>query len=128
MLALTNSIALQVIGVGGGGSNAVNRMLSGRLEGVDLFIINTDAQASTLCKLIGRLAADGKSLLPCPKRITIVILWLNTPPVQLCCNTFYTRFYFCVELAERDLQWSLLKESFMANSLRYKAWLAQSRA
>ena len=35
----------QVIGVGGGGSNAVNRMLSGKLEGVDLFIINTDAQA-----------------------------------------------------------------------------------
>ena len=35
---------MQVIGVGGGGSNAVNRMLSGKLEGVDLFIINTDAQ------------------------------------------------------------------------------------
>lgn len=41
----TCHLVLQVIGVGGGGSNAVNRMLSGRLEGVDLFIINTDAQA-----------------------------------------------------------------------------------
>lgn len=34
----------QVIGVGGGGSNAVNRMLASDLRGVDLYVINTDAQ------------------------------------------------------------------------------------
>ena len=34
----------QVIGVGGGGSNAVNRMLQSELQGVDLWIINTDSQ------------------------------------------------------------------------------------
>ncbi len=35
---------MQVIGVGGGGSNAVNRMLQSELHGVELWIINTDAQ------------------------------------------------------------------------------------
>ena len=34
----------QVIGVGGGGSNAVNRMLQSELTGVELWIINTDSQ------------------------------------------------------------------------------------
>ncbi len=53
-LPQNNLISLQVIGVGGGGSNAVNRMLSGKLEGVDLFIINTDAQASLLVMQLAR--------------------------------------------------------------------------
>lgn len=35
----------QVVGVGGGGSNAVNRMLQSELQGVDLWVLNTDAQA-----------------------------------------------------------------------------------
>ena len=34
----------QVIGVGGGGSNAVNRMLASDLAGVDLYVLNTDSQ------------------------------------------------------------------------------------
>jgi cell division protein FtsZ len=34
-----------VFGVGGGGSNAVNRMMQGSLHGVELWIANTDAQA-----------------------------------------------------------------------------------
>jgi cell division protein FtsZ len=36
---------LKVIGVGGGGSNAVNRMISAGVRGVDFITINTDAQA-----------------------------------------------------------------------------------
>ncbi len=35
---------IKVIGVGGGGSNAVNRMYRHRIEGVDYVAINTDAQ------------------------------------------------------------------------------------
>lgn len=34
-----------VVGVGGGGNNAVNRMIEGKLEGVDFVAVNTDAQA-----------------------------------------------------------------------------------
>ncbi|MBR3050238.1 MAG: cell division protein FtsZ [Selenomonadaceae bacterium] len=36
---------IKVIGVGGGGNNAVNRMISLGLEGVEFIAINTDAQA-----------------------------------------------------------------------------------
>jgi len=36
---------MKVVGVGGGGSNAVNRMVDERLEGVEFISVNTDAQA-----------------------------------------------------------------------------------
>ena len=39
---------IKVFGLGGGGSNAVNRMLDLGLEGVDFIAANTDAQALTL--------------------------------------------------------------------------------
>ena len=39
-----------VIGVGGAGNNAVNRMIDENIEGVDLIGINTDKQALSLCK------------------------------------------------------------------------------
>ena len=36
---------IKVIGVGGGGNNAVNRMIKANLRGVDFIAVNTDAQA-----------------------------------------------------------------------------------
>ncbi len=36
---------IKVIGVGGGGSNAVNKMVEGRIIGVDFYVANTDVQA-----------------------------------------------------------------------------------
>ena len=36
---------IKVIGVGGGGSNAVNRMIKSNLKGVEFIAVNTDAQA-----------------------------------------------------------------------------------
>ncbi len=36
---------IKVIGVGGGGGNAVGRMISARVKGVDFIAVNTDAQA-----------------------------------------------------------------------------------
>ena len=36
---------ISVIGVGGGGGNAVNNMITKKLEGVDFIVANTDAQA-----------------------------------------------------------------------------------
>ena len=36
---------ISVIGVGGGGGNAVNNMIAKKLEGVDFIVANTDAQA-----------------------------------------------------------------------------------
>lgn len=39
------SSIIKVIGIGGGGSNAVNHMFNQRIEGVNFIICNTDAQA-----------------------------------------------------------------------------------
>lgn len=36
---------IKVIGVGGGGSNAVNRMISDDVKGVEFIVANTDVQA-----------------------------------------------------------------------------------
>lgn len=36
---------IKVIGVGGGGSNAVNRMIESSMSGVEFWIVNTDVQA-----------------------------------------------------------------------------------
>lgn len=36
---------IKVIGVGGGGGNAVNRMVNSGLQGVEFWAVNTDAQA-----------------------------------------------------------------------------------
>jgi len=40
---------IKVIGVGGGGSNAVNRMIQEGLEGVEFIVVNTDSQALREC-------------------------------------------------------------------------------
>jgi cell division protein FtsZ len=42
---LRQGAKLKVIGVGGGGGNAVNRMIAARLEGVEFMVANTDLQA-----------------------------------------------------------------------------------
>ncbi|XP_009765135.1 cell division protein FtsZ homolog 1, chloroplastic-like [Nicotiana sylvestris] len=40
-----SSAKIKVVGVGGGGNNAVNRMIGSGLQGVDFYAVNTDAQA-----------------------------------------------------------------------------------
>ena len=36
---------IKVVGIGGGGTNAVNRMINSGLQGVEFIAVNTDAQA-----------------------------------------------------------------------------------
>ena len=45
----TEGAVIKVIGVGGGGGNAVEHMMSERIEGVDFLCANTDAQALKNC-------------------------------------------------------------------------------
>src|SRR5688500_5678145 len=40
---------IKVVGVGGGGTNAVNRMVDAGLSGVEFIAVNTDAQALAMC-------------------------------------------------------------------------------
>jgi cell division protein FtsZ len=41
---------IKVVGVGGGGTNAVNRMVDAGLHGVEFIAVNTDAQALLMCE------------------------------------------------------------------------------
>ena len=41
---IKNGAVIKVIGVGGGGGNAVERMIEAKVEGVEFIIANTDAQ------------------------------------------------------------------------------------
>jgi len=43
-----NGAVIKVIGVGGGGGNAVNRMIAAQVEGVEFIVANTDLQALKL--------------------------------------------------------------------------------
>src|SRR5262245_44622494 len=45
MDAYSQNAVIKVIGVGGGGGNAVKHMITSGIEGVDFMCINTDAQA-----------------------------------------------------------------------------------
>lgn len=43
-----NEANIKVIGVGGGGSNAVNRMIESSMKGVEFWVVNTDVQAMSM--------------------------------------------------------------------------------
>ncbi len=45
---ISRGAKIKVIGVGGGGGNAVNRMIAAKLEGVEFIVANTDVQALQL--------------------------------------------------------------------------------
>lgn len=51
---------IKVIGVGGGGNNAVNRMIEHGVQGVDFIAVNTDAQALEHSKAEYKLQMGGK--------------------------------------------------------------------
>ena len=51
---------IKVIGVGGGGGNAVNRMIASNVAGVEFWSINTDAQALTHTDALRRLQIGQK--------------------------------------------------------------------
>src|SRR5438067_13455559 len=51
---------IKVIGVGGGGSNAVNRMVRAGLDGVEFIVANTDLQALQHNAALVKLQIGGK--------------------------------------------------------------------
>lgn len=65
-LAMTDQLAkIKVIGVGGGGGNAINRMIDAGVRGVDFIAVNTDAQVLNASKAekkiqLGTLGAGGR--------------------------------------------------------------------
>jgi cell division protein FtsZ len=55
-----NFATIKVVGVGGGGQNAVNRMIEAGIQGVEFISVNTDSQALTLSSAPQRLRIGEK--------------------------------------------------------------------
>lgn len=53
---------IKIVGVGGGGSNALNRMIEAGIRGVNFIAVNTDAQALEKSHAVHRIAIGGKSM------------------------------------------------------------------
>src|SRR5258706_6508478 len=51
---------IKVVGVGGGGCNAVARMVAEGLEGVEFYAMNTDIQALNACNVPNKLQLGAK--------------------------------------------------------------------
>jgi cell division protein FtsZ len=60
MTDVENFARIKVLGVGGGGSNAVNRMIEEGLRGVEFTAVNTDAQALLLSNAPNRVRIGDK--------------------------------------------------------------------
>lgn len=60
-MVATNEPVIKVIGVGGGGGNAVEHMVIEHIEGVEFFVANTDAQALRKSK-VGQTIQIGSSI------------------------------------------------------------------
>ncbi len=57
----TSPALIKVVGVGGGGMNAVNRMVDAHLRGVEFLVINTDEQVIRKSRVETRLAIGQKT-------------------------------------------------------------------
>ena len=57
---MENFAQIKVVGVGGGGSNAVNRMIQANIRGVEFIAVNTDAQALLLSQAPRKLRIGDK--------------------------------------------------------------------
>lgn len=51
---------IKVVGVGGAGTNAVNRMISTGMEGVEFIVVNTDAQQLNQCLAVNKIQIGSK--------------------------------------------------------------------
>jgi cell division protein FtsZ len=52
---ITNHAKIKVLGVGGGGGNAVNRMIDAQVEGIEFIVANTDLQALKMSRAAQKL-------------------------------------------------------------------------
>ncbi|MFC1970970.1 cell division protein FtsZ [Chloroflexota bacterium] len=57
---VANPARIKVIGLGGGGCNAVTRMVRENIQGVEFIAMNTDAQALAICEAPQRVQLGGK--------------------------------------------------------------------
>lgn len=59
-IMIDGTATIKVIGVGGGGTNAVNRMVDSGIRGVEFVAVNTDRQALLLSKAASKIPIGEK--------------------------------------------------------------------
>src|SRR6476661_5654457 len=52
---------VKIVGVGGGGGNAVNRMVEAGVQGVEFIALNTDAQAVQMFSAMEKVVIGGRN-------------------------------------------------------------------
>ena len=57
-MMLDGTATIKVIGIGGAGNNAVNRMVDSGIKGVEFITVNTDRQALLLSKAASKIQED----------------------------------------------------------------------
>lgn len=59
-IGMDNVVSIRVIGIGGGGNNAINRMIDNGLRGVEFISVNTDKQALNYSKATHKIQIGEK--------------------------------------------------------------------
>ena len=82
-VAVEEFAQLKVIGVGGGGNNAVNRMIKSNLKGVQFIAINTDKQHVVLAQVLTQkwVRKQQKKAAMTYSRHFKVQIWCSSQPV-----------------------------------------------
>ncbi|MBQ2863682.1 MAG: cell division protein FtsZ, partial [Clostridia bacterium] len=57
---MTSNVNIKVVGIGGGGNNAVNRMVAESIKGVEFLAINTDQMALIKSNATNKIAIGEK--------------------------------------------------------------------
>ena len=68
---------IKVIGIGGGGSNAVNRMIESGLEGVEFIAVNTDSQALLMSKSPKRMQIGRRKVATTSLKLCAGLTWFS---------------------------------------------------
>ena len=69
-------VNIKVIGVGGGGSNVVNRMVESGVKGVEFIAVNTDKQALAVSSATHKISRPSWASRTCAPRWTP---WSSSP-------------------------------------------------
>jgi len=117
-----NFAQIRVVGVGGGGSNAVNRMIAEGLQGVDFIAVNTDAQALMLCNAPKLLRiGDGAYIFSLVLLSSLLAIFVVPAWLALLGPQFGTP----LELAPTQVAWVLAKSFLLplAAGMLVRWWL-----
>ena len=71
-----SAVQIKVIGVGGGGGNAVNTMIAAGMQGAEFIVVNTDKQVLVNSQATHKIQIGEKSTLP---RFLKAPTWCSSP-------------------------------------------------